>query len=97
MEPVVDKNLARRDQRQRASHRRASLWRTISRCLNCLAFEIPSHHKHSDEETPLELLFSWFEKRSNRLPEALWLTFQPVVAESRSWTMSKLERFRLAI
>jgi hypothetical protein len=45
-----------------------------------------------DEEAPINLVLSWFEKRANRLPEALWLTFQPIVAESRSWTMSKLER-----
>ena len=45
-----------------------------------------------DDEAPISLAFSWFEKRANRLPEALWLSFRPIVTESRNWTMSKVER-----
>ena len=46
-------------------------------------------------DTPDEavnLTFSWFHKRANRLPEALWLTFQPVVRDTSNWTLSKVER-----
>lgn len=32
----------------------------------------------------------WFEKPANRLPEALWLSFNPVTRESGGWLMSKL-------
>jgi len=45
-----------------------------------------------DDEAPINLALSWFEKRANRLPEALWLTFQPIVSEPRNWTLSKVER-----
>jgi hypothetical protein len=45
-----------------------------------------------DDEAPINLTLCWFGKRANRLPEALWFTFQPMVSEPRNWTMSKLER-----
>ena len=41
---------------------------------------------------PVQFDLSWFDKRSNRLPEALWLTFQPPVAQPARWMMSKVER-----
>jgi hypothetical protein len=40
----------------------------------------------------LNLTLSWFQKRSNRMPEALWLTFQPAVSNSHHWSLSKVER-----
>jgi hypothetical protein len=45
-----------------------------------------------DERGAVNMELLWLEKRANRMPEALWLTFQPRVAEPRQWTMSKLER-----
>ena len=41
-------------------------------------------------EPVLNLTLSWFNKRANRLPEALWLTFQPMGADRPNWIMSKL-------
>jgi hypothetical protein len=38
----------------------------------------------------LKLDLSWFEKRANRMPEALWLTFQPQVGQLERWRLSKL-------
>ncbi len=35
---------------------------------------------------------SWFGKRANRMPEALWLTFQPQASEQQRWQLSKLEQ-----
>ena len=42
-----------------------------------------------DDDGPIALDLAWFDKRSNRLPEALWLTFKPIVAEPKRWVMSK--------
>ncbi len=40
----------------------------------------------------LNMDLSWFGKRANRMPEALWLTIQPEVAEQQRWQLSKLEQ-----
>ncbi len=40
----------------------------------------------------IELDLSWFRKRANRLPEALWLTFKPIAPETKNWMLSKLEQ-----
>ncbi|MBV8515196.1 MAG: DUF5054 domain-containing protein [Acidobacteria bacterium] len=45
-----------------------------------------------DDEARVELNLSWFGKKANRLPEALWLTFQPNTNETRSWMLSKADR-----
>ncbi|HTS31020.1 MAG TPA: DUF5054 domain-containing protein [Bryobacteraceae bacterium] len=42
-----------------------------------------------DAEPVVDVRFSWFGKASNRLPEALWLSFQPAVADPRGWSMEK--------
>jgi hypothetical protein len=34
---------------------------------------------------------SWFGKRANRLPEAMWLTFNPIAPRMENWRLSKLE------
>ena len=38
----------------------------------------------------VELNLSWFGKRANRLPEALWLTLRPDAPESRNWQLNKV-------
>lgn len=40
----------------------------------------------------LNIDLSWFGKRANRMPEALWLTFQPEAGEQEKWRMSKLKQ-----
>ena len=42
-----------------------------------------------DAEPVVEIRFSWFGKVSNRMPEALWLTFQPAVSDPRGWMLDK--------
>jgi len=37
----------------------------------------------------VEVRFSWFGKAANRMPEGLWLTFQPNVSNPRGWTLDK--------
>jgi hypothetical protein len=44
------------------------------------------------DEPVLDIHLSWFGKRANRMPEALWLTFQPEAAEQEKWQFSKLEQ-----
>jgi hypothetical protein len=34
---------------------------------------------------------AWFGKRANRLPEAMWLTFNPIAPRSENWVLSKVE------
>lgn len=36
--------------------------------------------------------FTWLGKKANRLPEALWLTFQPNAPQSRNWTLDKVDQ-----
>ncbi len=40
-------------------------------------------------EPAIHLEFSWFEKPATRMPEALWLTFNPKVTDQRNWIMDK--------
>jgi Domain of unknown function (DUF5054) len=40
-------------------------------------------------EPVIHLNFYWFQKRATRLPEALWLTFDPIVSGQQGWTMDK--------
>jgi hypothetical protein len=45
-----------------------------------------------DHEPLVHVNFSWFGKKANRLPEALWLTFQPNTPEMRNWKLEKVDR-----
>lgn len=40
-------------------------------------------------EPLIQLNFYWFTKPATRLPEALWLTFHPVVISPEGWTIDK--------
>ncbi len=37
----------------------------------------------------IDIRFSWFGKPANRMPEALWLTFQPAVSDPSRWALDK--------
>lgn len=41
----------------------------------------------------LEILLQWFEKPASRLPEALWLSFQPLAASQNGWRFEKIGQF----
>jgi hypothetical protein len=40
-------------------------------------------------EPVIDLEFSWFQKRATRMPESMWLTFNPNVPDQHGWTMDK--------
>jgi Domain of unknown function (DUF5054) len=40
-------------------------------------------------EPTIYLDFSWFQKPATRMPEALWLTFNPKVSDQQGWSMEK--------
>jgi hypothetical protein len=40
-------------------------------------------------EPVIRLNFYWFQKPAMRLPEALWLSFHPIVSNQQGWTMDK--------
>lgn len=42
-----------------------------------------------DAEPIVEISFSWFGKPANRMPEALWLTFQPAFSDPHGWLLGK--------
>jgi hypothetical protein len=45
------------------------------------------------DDAPLaHVHFSWFGKARNRLPEALWLSFQPDAPQTPNWRLEKVER-----
>ena len=48
-----------------------------------LEYEFP------DAEPVVEVRFSWFGKPANRMPEALWLSFQPIASDPRGWMLDK--------
>ncbi|HVJ09843.1 MAG TPA: DUF5054 domain-containing protein [Acidisarcina sp.] len=45
-----------------------------------------------DREPLVEINFSWFDKVSNRMPEALWLSFLPAAQQEKGWSMEKVEQ-----
>ena len=38
----------------------------------------------------LNLTLRWYRKHANRMPEALWFSFQPQMSDPQGWTMDKL-------
>ena len=40
-------------------------------------------------EPVVQCSLTWFGKRANRLPEALWLSFDPVVQDPKKWMLAK--------
>jgi hypothetical protein len=42
-------------------------------------------------EPLIHLNLTWFGKRSNRLPEAMWLTFNPIAPRVENWMLAKVE------
>ena len=40
-------------------------------------------------EAVVHITASWFEKPPTRMPEALWMTFNPMVADAQGWTLHK--------
>lgn len=42
-----------------------------------------------DAAPEVHINFYWFQKPATRLPEALWLTFRPVVGDPRGWMLEK--------
>jgi hypothetical protein len=40
-------------------------------------------------EPVIHLNFSWFRKPATRMPEALWLSFQPIAPNSQQWVLEK--------
>jgi hypothetical protein len=51
-----------------------------------LDFQLP------DAEPVVSIDFTCFDKEANRLPEAMWLSFIPVVSDPRRWTLDKVDR-----
>jgi hypothetical protein len=45
-----------------------------------------------NDKPVVDIQFSWFKKQANRLPEAMWLTFQPNAPEVRNWSVDKVGR-----
>ena len=43
-------------------------------------------------EPRIHLDLSWFAKRANRLPEAIWFTFNPAVFEAQNWSLTKVDQ-----
>ncbi|HZC23257.1 MAG TPA: DUF5054 domain-containing protein [Candidatus Binatia bacterium] len=41
------------------------------------------------EEPVIHLNFYWFQKSATRMPEALWLSFQPITPDAQGWELEK--------
>ncbi len=46
----------------------------------------------ANSEPVIHYTISWFGKRANRLPEAIWLSFNPVAPQIGNWLLSKVEQ-----
>jgi hypothetical protein len=42
-------------------------------------------------EPVIHFNLTWFGKRANRLPEAMWLTFNPIAPRTENWMLSKVD------
>jgi Domain of unknown function (DUF5054) len=42
-------------------------------------------------EPVIHIDFTWLGKSANRMPEAMWLTFNPVAPETRNWKLGKMD------
>ncbi|HUA93409.1 MAG TPA: DUF5054 domain-containing protein [Terracidiphilus sp.] len=40
-------------------------------------------------EPAIHITVSWFGKPATRMPEALWLTFSPIVSDAKQWSLDK--------
>jgi hypothetical protein len=45
-----------------------------------------------DDEPIVRVHLYWFDKVSNRLPEALWFSFLPLAPEQRGWLLDKVDQ-----
>jgi len=43
------------------------------------------------EKPEIHLAVSWFRKAATRMPESIWLSFDPIVANQNGWTMKKVD------
>jgi Domain of unknown function (DUF5054) len=41
------------------------------------------------DKAEIRMNFSWFGKPATRMPEALWLTFNPIVEDAKGWELEK--------
>ena len=78
----------------------AGLYRSGSRVLvelvppktvtwGCPRF-VTLEYEFSETEPATNLTVQWFDKPASRLPEALWLSFNPIVARAVVWRMQKM-------
>jgi hypothetical protein len=42
-------------------------------------------------EPSVHLNLTWFGKRANRLPEALWFSFNPIAPQTDNWMLAKVD------
>jgi hypothetical protein len=43
----------------------------------------------ADDQPEIHMNLTWFQKPATRLPEAIWLTFNPIAQDSKGWTLDK--------
>jgi hypothetical protein len=43
-----------------------------------------------DDRPEVHLTLQWFDKQACRLPEAIWCSFNPIVADPLAWTLDKM-------
>jgi hypothetical protein len=49
---------------------------------------------HLPDESPVvSIQLKWFMKPANRMPEAIWLSFNPKVRSARKWLLDKMEMY----
>jgi len=63
--------------------------RSVAEELGCPS-TVALRWRFPDEGPAVDLTVEWRSKRACRLPEAGWLTFDPVVGDPAGWTMDKL-------
>ncbi len=78
-----------------------SLYRRVDANVQTFLLEINTPDTSSPRQIYLEVTFpddearivfnlQWFDKPANRVPEALWFSFNPIVSNAESWQMNKM-------
>ncbi len=44
------------------------------------------------DDADIHVHCTWFNKRSNRMPEALWLSFNPLIHQPQNWMLTKVDQ-----
>ena len=74
--------------------RDADVFRVLLRGINLSGTGAPAQvimqYRLPDAKAEMEIQCSWFDKPANRMPEAIWLGFNPILNSESQWSLDKM-------